>query len=101
MKSIKVEIYGQYYQIKGDMDEKYIEELASYVDKKMRLIANQAPTIDSLKLAILTSLNIADELFRLKENYEKMSLEINKRAGEALKSVDDCLDESELKEAKS
>jgi len=99
MKSIKVEIYGQYYQIKGDMEEQYIEELASYVDKKMRLIANQAPTIDSLKLAILTSLNIADELYRLKENYEKMSLEINKRAGEALKSMDDCLDKGELKEA--
>jgi len=91
MKSIKVEIAGQYYQIKSDMDEEYIEELASYVNNKMNLVAMQVPTVDTLKLAILTLLNMADELFRLKENYEKKNLEINKRAEEIIKSMDDCL----------
>ncbi len=91
MKSIKVEIGGQYYQVKSDMNEEYIEELASYVNNKMNLVAMQVPTVDTLKLAILTLLNMADELFRLKENYEKKNLEINKRAEEIIKSMDDCL----------
>lgn len=91
MRSVKVEIGGQYYQIKCDMSEEYIEELANYVDNKMKMVAMQIPTVDSLKLAVLTLLNIADELFRLRENFEKKNLEINKRAEEIIKSMDDCL----------
>ncbi|OGF66020.1 MAG: hypothetical protein A2Y62_06120 [Candidatus Fischerbacteria bacterium RBG_13_37_8] len=95
MKSTKVEIYGQYYQIKGEMDEEYIDELAIYVDKKMRMIADQTPRLDSMKLAVLTSLNIADELFRLRDTLNDRVQKINKKAGEIIKSMDDCLQENE------
>jgi len=66
----KVEIYGQYYNIRGTDDGSYIAELAQHVDMKMREIADQTPTIDSLKVAILAALNIADQYFRLKDQLE-------------------------------
>ena len=57
----EVEIYGQRYKIKGEGGEKYIEELSSYVDNKMREISEYTPVVDSLKVAILAAINIADE----------------------------------------
>lgn len=89
MKSTKIEIFGQYYNIKGDISENYLDELALFVDKKMRRIAEQSPLLDSLKLAILTCLNIADELLTLKKTLEDMNKEIEKRASEIIKSMDD------------
>src|SRR5215470_4758726 len=65
--SIKVEIYDQVYPIQGDLDEVYIRKIAAYVDEKMRLIADEARTVDSQKVAVLAALAIADELHRLRE----------------------------------
>jgi cell division protein ZapA len=66
----KVEIYGQYYNIRGTDDGGYITELAEYVDMKMKEIADQTPTIDSLKVAILAALNITDQYFQLREQLQ-------------------------------
>ncbi len=65
-RSMYVEIYGQRYTIKGQGSEKDINELAHFVDQKMREIANLSKVNSPTKVAILTSLNIADELFQLK-----------------------------------
>ena len=59
---VQVEIYNQTYSIRSDGDNSYIQGLAEYVDKKMREIASGTMTVDSLKVAILASLHIADEL---------------------------------------
>lgn len=91
MKNTKIEIFGQYYNIKGDIPEEYLDKLALFVDKKMRMIAEQSPLLDSLKLAILTCLNIADELFTLRKNLEDRGKEIEKKASEIIKSMDDYL----------
>jgi len=81
----KVEIYGQYYNIKGTDDIAYITTLSDYVDAKMKEISEQTPTIDSLKVAILAALNITDQFFRLKENLkindEKVLQETKKLIG--------------------
>ena len=58
--SIRVEIYDQSYNLRGS-DPEYIEGLAGFVDSKMRAVAQQTATIDSLRLAVLAALNIADE----------------------------------------
>lgn len=76
----EVEIYGQQYKIKGVGAEKYIEELASYVDKKMREIAENTRTVDTLKVAILTAINITDEFFRLKRKLERTEKAITEKA---------------------
>jgi cell division protein ZapA len=65
---ITVEIAGQRYPIKSELDERYVAELSAYVDNKMRAAAATAPSSDILGLAILVALNIADEYFRVRNH---------------------------------
>jgi cell division protein ZapA (FtsZ GTPase activity inhibitor) len=58
---VQVEIYGQSYNLRGEGESGYIQDLASYVDRKMREVSEVTATVDSLKVAILAALNIADE----------------------------------------
>lgn len=66
-REIKVEICGRSYVIKGEEEEDYILRLAQYVDKKMREVSQTPASVPSLNTAVLTALNIADELFKLRE----------------------------------
>ena len=56
-----VSIYGRTYQLRGNEDGDYLAELAALVDEKMREVADATGTADTLKVAILAALNIADE----------------------------------------
>jgi cell division protein ZapA len=64
---ITVEIAGHRYPIRSTLDERYVTELAAYVDQKMRAASDSAPASDMLGLAVLVALNIADEFFRERE----------------------------------
>lgn len=66
MKDIRVEIYGQTYNIRGEVDPAYVEQLARTVDARMRALAQQTDTVDTRRLAVLTALNLADEAEQLK-----------------------------------
>jgi len=58
---VTVEIYNQTYHLSGD-DAEHIRKLAAQVDAKMRAVAAQGRTVDSLRVAVLAALNLADEL---------------------------------------
>lgn len=68
-KTLRVNIYGTEYPIRGIADEEYILKVAEYVDAKMREIDQKVAVKSALKVAILAALNITDELFR--ERLEK------------------------------
>ena len=68
---VKVKIFGQEFTIKGEDTAEYVEGLADFVDKKMREVAAASSVITSHKVAILTAINIADELFRLRREKEE------------------------------
>jgi cell division protein ZapA len=59
---VKVEIFGQTYSIRGELQENYVQKLAKFVDEKMRAIAEATKTVDTQKVAVLAALAIADEL---------------------------------------
>lgn len=63
--SVRVEIFDQAYHLRGS-DPDYIIKLADYVDGKMRAVAEQTSTVDSVRLAVLAALNIADEYHLMK-----------------------------------
>jgi len=65
---ITVDIYDQTYRLNGS-DREYVERLAATVDGKMRAVAEHGRTVDSLRVAVLAALNLADELARLEERY--------------------------------
>jgi cell division protein ZapA len=72
---VKVQIFGQMYAIRGELDEAYVQKLAAYVDEKMRAIADATATVDTQKLAVLAALAIADELHNTqKERGDKEEL---------------------------
>ncbi|MFV0387210.1 MAG: cell division protein ZapA [Pyrinomonadaceae bacterium] len=87
-KSIRVEIYNQTYNIRSDGDNEYIRNLASFVDQRMRDISSGTLTVDSLKVAILAALHIADEYFRLKGDQEMMDAQIATRSAECAELLD-------------
>ena len=61
---VHVDVQGQQYAIRSELDPAYIAELAAYVDRKMQLAAGELTTADSVRVAVIAALNLADELFR-------------------------------------
>lgn len=94
--SIRVEIYDQTYNIRSDGDNEYILRLAEYVDGKMREIAKGSLTVDSLKVAILAALHIADELHRLKSQQEQSDQQLASRSAECAEMLDKFLKQREI-----
>ena len=70
--SAHVEIYDQVYHLRG-VDPVYITELATMVDEKMRAVCAHGGTVDSLRVAVLAALNIADELTSLRQSYNELA----------------------------
>ena len=70
--AVVVDIYDQIYQLRG-VNSEYIERLASVVDSKMRAVSAHGATVDSLRVAVLAALNLADELETLLGRYEMLS----------------------------
>ena len=64
---VSVEIRGQRYPIRSELDARYVNVLATYVDEKIRAASESTPSGDSVRLAVLAALNIADELFRCQD----------------------------------
>jgi cell division protein ZapA len=85
---IPVEIHGQRYPIRSTLDPEYVARLAAYVDEKLRAAADATPTSDSVRLAVLTALNIADELFRCRAVTNARNGELAARAGELERLLD-------------
>lgn len=67
-----VDIYGEEYIVRGDSPAEHIVNIAYYVDKKMKQISNRSPHLSVTKIAVLTALNIADELSKLQEDYDNL-----------------------------
>jgi len=86
--TIRVEIYNQTYNIRSDGDSDYISELADFVDSRMREISSGTLTVDSLKVAILAALYIADELHRLKDIHEQADSQLASRSSECAEMLD-------------
>jgi cell division protein ZapA len=85
---VPVDIHGQRYPIRSSLDPAYVARLATYVDEKMRAAAESTPTGDSVRLAVLTALNLADELFRCKDMNRARDGQLAERAQELERLVD-------------
>jgi cell division protein ZapA len=88
---VSVEIRGQRYPIRSDLDAQYVNGLASYVDEKIRAASESTPSGDSLRLAVIAALNIADELFRCQDVQEARTGALAERAGALERLVDAAL----------
>ena|SRR5215204_3704804 len=90
-KVVTVEVHGQKYPIRTELDPRYVEELAQFVEARMALAARSAPSSDAVGLAILAALNITDEYFRTKSALTTSSGTLTARAEAIEKIVDQAL----------
>ena len=89
--SIRVVIYDQEYFMRGDLNQEYIQRLAKYVDTRMRSIAERTRTVDTLRVAILAALNVADEYHQLKARYEEVTEHLDQKVGKYSDALDEIL----------
>lgn len=87
-KSIEVEIFGQRYTIKGEADEAYVKELASYVDEQMRSMGQGMKTATLAKIAVLTAINISHELFEIKRLRESEAAEADQQVLSLMETIE-------------
>ena len=99
VESVTVDIYDQRYHLRGT-DTEHIQLLAALVDGKMRAVAAQGATVDSLRVAVLAALNISDELLALREKYTALTgnadhvrTDVKSRADSLAELLDAVLDE--------
>ena len=97
--TVSVEIYDQVYHLRGT-DAAYIERLAALVDGKMRAVAAHGSTVDSLRVAVLAALNVADELLAARARYAALAGSVGRsedsmrsRAGTLAGMLDEVLED--------
>ena len=88
---IHVEIHGQQYAVRSDLDPAYINQLAAYFDEKMRLASTEIQSADSLRIAVIAALNVADELFRARTEGHGLEGRLLARTAEIERLVDSVL----------
>jgi cell division protein ZapA len=102
--AVVVDIYGQVYQLRGT-DTAHIEKLAGIVDAKMRAVSAHGATVDSLRVAVLAALNIADEMMQAKAKLDTQNSSVaqvhamqtmRSRAGSLAGMLDAVLDERKV-----
>lgn len=92
--TVKIDIYDQSYNVNAAENEEYVKELAAYVDAKMRQVAEATRTVDSLKVAVLAAVNIADEMFTLRERQQQIEGPLRKRVDKCVALVERALEHS-------
>lgn len=91
-----VTILGRTYHLRGDGDSEYLQELAALVDEKMREVESATGTADTLKIAILASLNIADDYMKISQGSgaaaaKAVGAESNRRLARMVSMLDEAL----------
>lgn len=85
---VHVDIHGQRYAVRSDLEPQYIGELAEYLDEKMRLAAQELTSADPLRVAVIAALNVVDELFRARASTNEAAGEWSSRAAVIEQLVD-------------
>ena len=94
---VHVEIHGQRYAIRSELDPQYVGELAAYVDEKMRATARELATTDPVRIAVVAALNITDDAFKARADALGADGRMRVRAAEIERLVDSVLDEAKAR----
>lgn len=87
-----VEIFGREYKIRGVADDRYIQEVARFVDEKMKEVSKGSSLPSQDRLAILAALNIADELFQERKKSSDMLSGIEQKTHKLISILDQNLE---------
>jgi cell division protein ZapA len=94
---VEIKVFGQTYTVKTDAEEDYIQEVAKYVNEKMEEVLKKTKSVSTLNVAILTALNIADDLLREKEKRAALLREVGTKSKDLVEKIDMKMGEWNLK----
>lgn len=87
-RSVEIKVFGQTYTVKTDAEESHIQEVARYVNDKMDEVLKRTRSVSTLNVAILTALNIADDLLKEKEYRAAILREIEVKSKDLADKID-------------
>lgn len=93
-KVLHVEIHGQQYAVRSELDAQYIAELAGFLDERMRSAARELASVDPLRIAVIAALNITDELYRARADTRGVEGRLHARAEAIERLVDAVLEDA-------
>ena len=95
--NLKVNIYGQDYVLKTTAEKEYIEKIASYVRTKMKEVENTGldANAQQLRIAVLSAMNIADELFQSLDKNDTLVSTIQTKGTSFIEYIDERIKEIE------
>ena len=92
-----VEIFGQRLGLRADGDSARLQEIARFVDSRMREVADRSSSVDTVKIAVLTALNIADELYQERETDQDVRQKrLEKQAERLVMKVEEAMGPEEI-----
>jgi cell division protein ZapA len=95
-KVVQIDIHGQRYAVRSDLDPQYIQQLACFLDDKMQSAARELASADPLRIAVIAALNITDELHRARADKAGAEDRLHRRAADIERLVDEVLDQARL-----
>ena len=84
----KIQIYGKTYSLKSSSDQMSMEDVAAYVDAKMRELAAARSKTSSSDLAVLAALNIAQELIELQKQNDANDKSHEEKIGRMIEALE-------------
>jgi len=87
-RTVEIKVFGQTYTVKTDVDENHIREVAKYVNEKAEEILKKTRSVSTLNVAILTALNIADDILREREKRMTLLQEIESKSKDLAERID-------------
>ena len=87
LSDVRVQIFGSEYRIASETDPEHIRKVASYIDQKMREVASALALRTRSTVAVLTAVNLADELFKIEEEGRRIDQISREKADQLTDSV--------------
>ncbi len=85
---VEIKVFGQTYTVKTDADEEHIQAVAQYVNAKMEEVLKKTRSVSTLSVAILTALNIADDLLKEREQRRAILQEVDKKSKDLVRQIE-------------
>jgi cell division protein ZapA len=65
-----IKIMGEEYMIRGNNDQEYVDQIATFLEDIIKSIVNNNPKLNKSQAAVLAALKVADELHKLRQEYQ-------------------------------
>jgi cell division protein ZapA len=94
---VEIKVFGQTFSVKTDAAEAHIHAVAQYVNEKMDEILKKTKSVSTLNVAILTALNIADDLLKEKEQRKTLLKEVENKSKDLVDKINSRMVGKEVK----